>query len=519
MTGYPLSFPSGGDVLLAARGQEDHKIDLVYSGSTNGTHGLDVGSSKFTVNASATQNGSGGLINIQIDKATLNAANHIVKADGPTSGNGNGGIVVASFESVTLGADSKANISADAASAGTGNATSTAITFLHHGSDIVLGTGKGDFEFSAKGGQTGGDAGKVSITGTTGNIRVRNVLAVDASAPGQAGKGGTIELLSDNVRFVTPATGIDPVVSLNAKGSVTSGEGGRITVINAKQTGGVPINVNARMKVDGDESNNIGIFDGSISINDVTCQQFKTSFDYPKTYWDCTAGAQAGNGVASAANSLEPQLKNILGNRTAVTPANPSVHVYVMPIVGSFLHYFGAQAPVTGTDGIYGLGINPIRVAAAFVKVKTGNGQIQATAPFPPATSGSPTILKAAMVHELGHHLDYIWGNLSTQQPFLSHQQSDLLRLQSSGSCTNAFTAATCNVAQIANLPDNYQRYLALGYSDSNIELFPIVFQHLEGVAHGYAAPPDLEMSVGTQFTDMSTYIQGLINNPPQPVN
>jgi hypothetical protein len=74
---------------------------------------------------------------------------------------------------------------------------------------------------------------------------------------------------------------------------------------------------------------------------------------------------------------------------------------------------------------------------------------------------------------------------------------------------------------------NNLQRYgsgsgkiAGLGYSTSNIELFALVFEHIESIrTAAFAAPPDLESAIKTQFLDMPPVIQGLINNPPAAVN
>lgn len=102
-----------------------------------------------------------------------------------------------------------------------------------------------------------------------------------------------------------------------------------------------------------------------------------------------------------------------------------------------------------------------------------------------------------------------------------NHVITDLSRLQNSGACINAFTAQTCiNPPAGAN---NLERYQAQGFYTAPTELFPYVFEHLIGATTGnppaYSVDLDLETVIQTQFLDMSTYIQGMISQPPPAAN
>lgn len=602
-----------------------------------------------TVNMSAnngkTTSGA-GVVNFQPNggngTAAITSTTFNLTANGPTTGNGDAGVIYFSTSALTQGATTKSIFSAKGPAAGIGKGGFITV-FPGAIADYKLGTNPGNVQVIADGGLTGGDAGRININPFPGSLTIDTANAVSAKALGGNAKGGFIQLVGNPNLFVNPTangatinvdgkgtsnageihifangtlnlgtaagslqlsakgdpagTGDGGIIELgfvtdlttsdlsvaggagpgsNAKGgtinihdsstitvgasnfdasgqgdgdggSITintagtavdlsqatinakagansTGKGGQVVVANAKGAQNTPIDVNARIKVDGGSGINVATDSyGQISLNGVNCQQWKTGFQnagnaFPATYWNCIDSSRAtGMPVATAANGLGVGLRNLLGQ--TLDQNHPSIQIYVMPSIDSWANYFKTAG--TGSNGIYGIGINSIRVSAAFANVHSSGGLISATAPFPPASAGSATMMQAAMIHELGHELDYIWGNLSVGDPaYLAARTSDLTRLLNSGACTNAFTVATCNVPAIAALPDNLQRYTALGFSTSNIELFPIVFQHQQSVAHGnaYVASPDLEKAVQTQFLDMQVYIQGLINAPPPAV-
>lgn len=573
MTGYPFEF-KGGKVTITALGNLNHQIVMGYFGAYDGTKGLSFDNTGLVkINASGKKNGdAGGRIQIQTDVISMKAIavdpdpdmppndprDILIKADGPSTGDGNGGQIFFIGSQFNLDPVSKARISADGAKNGTGNAIASAlssngphaVTFTQTGSSLFeFGGGAGRFKISATGGKTAGNAGSVKIS-TGGSILftdANKVIDASASETGTSGNGGAIQINAISVVFPTDPT----KVAINARGSETSGEGGIIEILASSSTAPslLPINVNTIMKVDGDSSQNLLISDGQITINDIMCRQFKTAFNYPESFWDCGPrnGSITGQGstVATAASSLEPQLQNILKDRSLVTPNNKSVQVYAMRSIDDFSNFF-SQPGVVGSSGIYGIGNNPSRVAIAFVSIHNGpNGPLQpATSAFPPANSGSPTIMQGSIIHELGHHLDYIWGNVSSEQThplfpaFDQARNDDLTRLLNSGfplprgACSNAFTVATCNAnavdwGNLTNLaiygdgnPNANPPIAGLKYSTLHRELFPIVLEHLESVRTGqFAVMPDLERAVLTQFLDMKAFIQGLINNPPPSVN
>lgn len=562
MTGYPFEF-KGGKVTITALGNLNHQIVMGYFGAYDGTKGLSFDNTGLVkINASGKKNGdAGGRIQIQTDVISMKAIavdpdpdmppndprDILIKADGPSTGDGNGGQIFFIGSQFNLDPVSKARISADGAKNGTGNAIASAlssngphaVTFTQTGNSFFeFGGGAGRFKITATGGKTGGNGGSVKIS-TGGSILftdANKVIDASASETGANGNGGAIQINAISVVFPTNPT----KVAINARASETSGEGGIIEILASSSTAPslLPINVNTIMKVDGDSSQNLLISDGQITINDIMCRQFKTAFNYPESFWDCGPrnGSITGQGstVATAASSLEPQLQNILKDRSLVTPNNKSVQVYAMRSIDDFANFF-SQPGVVGSSGVYGISNNPIRVSAAFVNIYVGGGLQPATNPLFPASAGSSTIMQASIIHELGHELDYIWGNQSGLPAFTNLIVPDFTNLNQDSMgfqrpCTAAYLPNTC--ANLAPGTPNANIYQQLGYATINTELFPIVFEHLESVRNGriYGAQPDLDgrnvpppdvsnPGAASFFTGMAGFIQGLINNPPPSVN
>lgn len=554
VSGYPLTF-SGGDVTVRSRGQTLHRINVGFFGTVNGVReGLTVNNTgNWILDANAepgSQAAAGGIVQVFADKTTFKAPIQRIQAEGPATGDGDGGTIYFKTSFTELADTAKAQFEANAAAVGKGNAVfkpltdvnGHAITFdtkdAKSGDSPLLVFGKSDFSFSANGGQGGGNAGSIKIT-TTKNARIRNQAAViSAVSNGDSGNGGAVQVNAEKFRFVSPTQqGVLYNVSIKTSALSGSGDGGRIelkattsgTKLDANgQTTLGPINVNALMKVE--PAGNNASFLGSIQINGVTCQQQSTGLNvYPRTYWNCVhqtnpTGEEAL--VADGANSLPANLKQIVQQtNVGLSNDNRTVQIYAMDTIDSFLSYFNEPTPATGTLGVYGYGSNFFRVAAAFIRVDTAGGLVNAR-----DAANSQTVVAGSMVHELGHHLDYIWGSPSTKLPFAlpkndppapNYVESDFNRLINSGSCTNAFTAQTC-----ANPPagtNNFERYQNLKFETDPRELFPYVFENLIRATTGnppaYSVNPDLETVISSQFLDMSTYIQGLINQPPPSVN
>lgn len=211
MTGYPMTFGAGaGDVLLAARGQEDHKVDLVYTGSTSGINGLVFASNKVTLNANANANsGQGGAIFVSMPKTVSTSPQQVLfTADGPSNASGNGGT----------------------------------IQFFPKG-DISLGSNAGQIHLSSQSGNTGGNGGSATISNKPFTTELASSTAVQVTARGADGDGGLIDLSSlflnfngTGLRLAADASGVGKggQLLLDVDGPITVGSGAGAVRLSAE---------------------------------------------------------------------------------------------------------------------------------------------------------------------------------------------------------------------------------------------------------------------------------------------
>ncbi len=217
VAGYPLSF-SGGNVTLEAKGSSDHSIKLYNQGTWTGTTGLTFGGSgAVTLNANG-DGGAGGDIAIQVDEPSISGTSFTVKADGPASGNGNGGSVYFYTSGLTLNGSTTASISAKGATSGTGNAVFSdpadyqpvAITFIPS-ANVNFGSGAGKFTLNADGGASGGNAGTIIVYPYPGDISVSSAGAVSASALDGDSNGGWVQFGGYVTSFTNNASCTKPL--------------------------------------------------------------------------------------------------------------------------------------------------------------------------------------------------------------------------------------------------------------------------------------------------------------------
>ncbi len=281
---------SGGAATFDARGASTHTINFTTTGTGSGSDGIVFsGTGAVTLDASATAGGTGGNISLIVDKVVMDAPSIAVNANGPTSGNGNGGEIYAyTANGFALNASSTASFTANAASSGTGNAIysdpasySPKAISLYAGwsNSVKIGTGAGQFSFSANGGLNGGDAGAAIIAAANFQLMTANAVNLKALAGSGSGKGGSVRLLS----YITAVdSGITaPVFTLTGYGT---GIGGKFqSYHNITVT-----DVLTWVKVDGGTGLTTTDADfGRIILNNVPCQQRYVGSTWPKTYWNC----------------------------------------------------------------------------------------------------------------------------------------------------------------------------------------------------------------------------------------
>ncbi len=370
----------------------------------------------------------------------------------------------------------------------------------------------------------GKDGGTVEIIAANGTIPVGDgtgKIKIEANAGvGNGGKGGTVTIYGQ-------VQDLNDQDSILAKGD-GSGEGGNVTITQASgnldpATQG--INVPVIIRVDGGGSRVPGDSYGSISLNYVTCKQWKTNAaTYPRFAWDCITPDTGANiaTLVTAGASLSSTLQLDLAVLNSPLPANPAVGVYAMNQLYDFESFFGKPhvGPYSAEFGRSS--VSWLRVSATFA---TSGGTSNAT------ISGSPTIMVAALVHELGHHLDYIFGpglqNLSSQTAWKNLIAPDFATMDGMP-CNAVFFAATCSTyPSITNsqrfrlrFPGLFDPPAASG-AVREYEFFAHMFEHVESFLTGnppsYQSEPELEKAMDT-MVQLKAYMSNLIASPPSPV-
>lgn len=419
LSGYPISF-TNGPVTLQSKGASDHQIQIGYFGTFTGSTGLSFsGTGAVSIDASG-DGGDGGFVQIYVDEASVSTTSFEVKANGPSSGNGDGGQVIVVSSNLTLDSSSTATLSANAASSGTGNAIlgdpltgdPAAIAFYPGTANILTGTGAGQYSFSANGGTSGGNAGTIKM-GTSGYVTIETADAFNASALGGNGDGGWIYIGA----VVTVAA--DNTSSVNALGHGT-GKGGRVEGYPT-----VTLNVNNIIKVDGGASAGIADFDGKITLNNVACQQWKTNngsgsprTTWPLTYWNCiTTGTPSSPGTPSSLDTAPGELagSTVFDNLRATFNGEP-VHLYNFADDTDYQVFFYFFAlPANSVGYTQGLGSGSDLYSAIFRTGTVGTYAVQNA--------------KELTAHELGHAVNIINSNQSTDTTFQTYAASDFLFL------------------------------------------------------------------------------------------
>ncbi len=225
LSGYPLAL-AGGDLALNARGSLNHRIDLTFQGQTNSIDGLVVTANKLTLNANATVNGgTGGDIFVSMPRLVSSSPQQVLMtADGPNSASGAGGT----------------------------------IQFYPRG-DVTLGASAGQFHLSAQGGLPGGNGGSIVVQNDFNTTNVASSSALQASARGGNGDGGSISAKSLFLNF--NGTGLK--VAADALGS---GKGGRVAI--DVPAGSITVGTGAgQVKLSAEADATAGADGGEVSIN------------------------------------------------------------------------------------------------------------------------------------------------------------------------------------------------------------------------------------------------------------
>lgn len=502
---------SGTNVSLTSTGADNHGVYI--SASAGDLTFANTGTVTLNGNAIARAPSSttnGGYVYVKGNQVAFNAKTYVVSANGPTTGAGDGGIVDVEATSLTTSAAFLgAKLSANAASASSGKAqtalnvpaidSNPAVKFpavnIQAGNAASLKFGNGttlaSFNLSATGGKTGGDGGKIVVD--AGDLTVQNVLAVNASALGTSGKGGDIQLLTHagSTTFTYNAT---QALAVKAIGGTTSGEGGKILVQSAVSSDAAqPLNVNALMKVDGGASIQMSDFDGSISHDGITCQQYplSTSTANQPRFWSC---------LNPVTPTLVPAAINAIP--TGLQAKIKGLHTYVFPVYSNYNTFFktvGVFVVPAGALGVTAPKV-PLNVSAVWV------------------SSGSPvdytTYLRGNMMHEIGHLLDQnISPTPSAVAAFRTAEQATITAMTGTPNpqtptCQDVY-GVNSQRCPSADTPwkifqDNYIRV-----QDQHKEMFADAFQNCSNPDDGNGGPNQL-FDVSENHAQQSIYMKDI---------
>lgn len=536
VSGYPMYFV-GGDLTIQANGSANQKITMGYFGSFEDKDGLIFqNTGKVLIDASAI-NGSGnaGIVYVSVDKSQFNPTKTTFKSSVPTGGSGKGGDLYFISKMINqLENQPRIEFIADG-----GNGLGGNIFFQTENNTADLRLGNGDFSFSAKGGASStGQGSNILILNNSPSVLTRvlkpkmNEPIIDVSA--SSGNGGFIKIAgSANVALPDSQYPQQDFVALDARGSAN---GGYIYFGTPDQTGrnvNNRVNLIAALNVKGESGmqgtgSRIGVdVDGSQPI---FCVQRKVGNgnDWPKSYWNCASPDNPSPeefSIVEAAQSLPNEMKELLGN--SITPSNPDIQIFVMgKIIPSYFKYFFLKE-VGPSDLQYGISnTRPNRVSTAFTLVELPDGSTVSAV----AASGSSTIVKGTIVHELGHNVDWTTGSPSVLDPtFDSNFTADWNALNSK-TCSTVFFQSTCD--QYPNKTN--QQIFAKRFPgiESNFlvkpankdffksELFAAMFEHVIGstASPQYQVEPELEFALDA-FTGVKAFMDTFVHQSHAKVN
>ncbi|HEY9680012.1 MAG TPA: hypothetical protein V6C86_00290 [Oculatellaceae cyanobacterium] len=255
VNGYPLTF-TGASLSVTANGNSSNFIGLGVGNNTqDGSGGIAFDITGATViDASAAAGQSSGNINIWEDQVTINGTSFAMMVNGPSSGDGNAGALSLLWANTILNPATAASFSANGPSSGNGNGGS--ITYWPGSTAPTFGPDSGQLSIAARGGQAGGGGGTVNISGGNmsftddtnqpslrtghagGTVSIERGnkpfssttnSAIDVSAPGVNGNGGTLIVSGGDMTFSGTGTFIANAGSSTGNGGTLSFSGGNMT--------------------------------------------------------------------------------------------------------------------------------------------------------------------------------------------------------------------------------------------------------------------------------------------------
>lgn len=422
---FVTSTLTGAAINVDGKGTGDGGMVKIWA-----TNPLTLGTAAGQLSLSAKNNGGtgkGGTIEIGYSSnLTSNVALSAAAGTGTGSNGAGGSINIHDIGQLTINADLSVE------GRGTGFPGTIKLVQTGAGPNMTF----NNAVVSASGDQNGDASGHdIDITSASGISFNATILAVDASSTGNS-FGGSVHI------SVTSPLNVPTGLNITAQGA-SNGDGG-IVVINNVTT----LLVNQNIKVDGGSSIDSTHFDGSITINSVTCQQWKTSgMAWPKTFWDCvnpTAPTAAEKSIAFGASTFITSA--IVNTPGQLGSASNNIQIYAMKSYNDYAEFF--EGTSSTLNGALGYTNYSQRASAAFDHFQDGTSLTQ----YYPGT----------IVHELGHEWDQIESFPGEHSAaFLNAVDSDVA----------AFNALSCATAITGNgLPASLcTTYVPLHYTNYQI--------------------------------------------------
>ena len=416
-----------------------------------------------TINVDGKGTGAAGEIHI-FANGTVNlgstAGSLLLSANGDPAGTGDGGII-------ELGYITTLNITDLSASAGAGsssNGKGGTINIHDGGTYTITGTVKAD-------GKGTGDAGNITISSLFANIMTLNGARISASADTNgSGSGKNITVLNAG-EILMNGTVVDangagtgaggtiqievtsansPKLDLNGIGTFVNAIGGP-DGLGGKFISGNIANFRAPevVTVRAGDNSSVSDFDGSMTLNLVLCQQWKTSYapSFPGSYWNC-----AHPTAPDANDEIHIEQAGGLISSLRAELKSPSTHLFVFDDAIAYRRFFTETVQNVPDDALgYTTTFDgPIIFASLFRNFIGSTGYTAATA----------VELTEASSHELTHAIDFRKGFHSTTASWSNFAKNDFLNLDystvgsSSATSTKRLACSTNNSAPLDGVID-----------------------------------------------------------------
>jgi len=380
----------------------------VFPGNVSGGTfklGTNAGNLQVLANAGST-GGNGGTINVNpfpgsISIETANALSAAASTGGAANSKGGSVTLIANPSLSVVSSVSGAAVNVDGKGTGDGGT----IKIWANGT-LNLGSDPGSLFLSAKATGTG-NGGRIEIQYIT-QLTISDLSVEAGIQAGSNGKGGTIDIEnigsltvnSSVIRAMGRGDGEGGHVTLNATlpvnivtlsvdasaGSSGTGQGGFATVSSATGNPGVGIRPNVIFNVNAGDLSPVTIQAGTVSLNGVSCIQWKTgtgtgSTSWPKAYWNCAHAVPESyeTAVPNAVLGIPVSFRNLLGTH--------EVPMYIFQFTTNFESFFKGET----AENV--LGTSSITTPYAVIFEYSGGDNF---------TSALP----ASMMHELGHLVD-----------------------------------------------------------------------------------------------------------------